>query len=86
MSTSARPPRKPRNERLAQRRARTAAARAALHAKFVREVDPDGVLDPDELRERVREAKAAYFRSLGARGIRTMQARAERRRAEYEAS
>lgn len=39
----------------------TVPARAALEEKFRREVDPDGVLDPDELDERVAHAKSLYY-------------------------
>lgn len=39
----------------------TVPARAALEEKFRREVDPDGVLDPDELDKRVAHAKSLYY-------------------------
>ena len=39
--------------RTLDRTAATAPARAALRAKFAREVDPDGTLDPAELERRV---------------------------------
>lgn len=39
----------------------TAPARAAFQAKFEREVDPDGVLDPDERERRAAHARSAYY-------------------------
>jgi hypothetical protein len=67
----------------AQRDARqtTATARARFLAKFEREVDPDGALDPRERRRRAEHARRAYFvrLSLAAlearRAKRTAQAR-----------
>ena len=44
--------------------ARTAAARKAALDRFDREVDPDGVLDPDERARRAAHARKAYFLSL----------------------
>jgi len=42
----------------------TAPARAAFHLRFEREVDPDGVLDPDERRRRAGHAMQAYMLKL----------------------
>jgi hypothetical protein len=42
----------------------TAAARAAFLSRFEREVDPDGVLDPEERARRADHAKMAYFLRL----------------------
>jgi hypothetical protein len=39
----------------------TAPARAAFLSRFEREVDPDGVLDPQERARRAEHAKKAYF-------------------------
>ena len=39
----------------------TAPARAGLEARFEREVDPDGILPPDELARRVKSAKTAHY-------------------------
>lgn len=39
----------------------TAAARAGLEARFVRQVDPDGVLSPEELAKRVASARSAHY-------------------------
>jgi hypothetical protein len=43
---------------------RTAPARAAFNDRFEREVDPDGVLAPDERARRAEHAKQAYFTRL----------------------
>ena len=42
----------------------TAAARAAFLARFEVEVDPDGVLTPEERRRRAEHARSAYFTRL----------------------
>ena len=42
----------------------TAPARAAFLSRFEREVDPDGVLDPEERARRAEHAKKAYFLKL----------------------
>ena len=42
----------------------TAAARAAFLSRFEREVDPDGLLDPEERARRAEHAKKAYFLKL----------------------
>jgi hypothetical protein len=39
----------------------TAPARAAFLSRFEREVDPEGVLDPQERATRAEHAKKAYF-------------------------
>ena len=44
--------------------AHTAPARAAFLARFEREVDPDGVLDPRERARRAEHARKAYFLRL----------------------
>lgn len=43
------------------RAARTAAARAASFARFEREVDPDGILDPRERAIRAEMAQRAFM-------------------------
>ena len=50
----------------AQRDARetTANGRAAFLARFDREVDPEGLLEPDERRRRGEQARRAYFTRL----------------------
>lgn len=50
--------------RTEDRAARTAPARAAMMARFEREVDPEGVLPPHERAKRAENAKAAYFKRL----------------------
>lgn len=42
----------------------TAAARRAVEARFEREVDPEGVLPPEERARRAEFAKRAYFTRL----------------------
>jgi hypothetical protein len=44
--------------------AHTANGRAAFLARFEREVDPDGRLDPEERRRRAGHARRAYFTRL----------------------
>jgi hypothetical protein len=59
----------------ADRVAGTANARAAFLDRFVREVDPDGVLPERERRRRAESARRAYFARLALRS-----AQARRRR------
>jgi len=59
------------------RRARTAAARKAAWDRFDQEVDPDGVLPPEERARRANNARSAYFSRLA---LRSSQARATKRR------
>ena len=42
----------------------TAPARAAFLSRFEREIDPDGLLDPEERARRAEHAKKAYFLKL----------------------
>ena len=53
-----------------ERRANMAPAQAALAAKWEREVDPEGLLDPDERRRRADALKQAHYieMSLRSRG------------------
>ncbi|GAA2614236.1 hypothetical protein SMC26_24120 [Actinomadura fulvescens] len=53
--------------RTRDRRKRTSPARDAFLARFEREVDPDGVLAPEERRERAELAKRAYMLKLAKR-------------------
>jgi hypothetical protein len=46
------------------RTARTATARAAFLARFEREADPSGVLDPAERARRAEHLRRAYFTRL----------------------
>jgi hypothetical protein len=50
--------------RTPDRAARTAPARAAMMARFEREVDPDNVLPLHERLLRAENAKSAYFQRL----------------------
>ena len=54
----------------------TAPARAAFLSRFEREVDPDGVLDPQERARRAEHAKKAYFLRLA---LASRKARAKKR-------
>ena len=58
------------------RTAATAAARAAFAARFLREVDPEGTLPPDERAKRAELAKRDYFRRLALKSARARRARA----------
>ncbi|MHB8670476.1 MAG: hypothetical protein ACYDAD_07960 [Acidimicrobiales bacterium] len=49
-------------------RSTTRAARAAFEARFAAEVDPDGVLSPDERARRAEHARKAYFLRLSLLG------------------
>jgi hypothetical protein len=56
------------------RSARTRPARQEFLQRFEREVDPDGVLPPDERRRRAEHAKRAYMLRLAKRAVRARQA------------
>lgn len=51
----------------ADRRARTAPARAARQAKFEQQVDPDGKLSPAERAIRAEHARKAHYTALSLR-------------------
>jgi len=75
------------NERWARtddRVAATAPARAGFDARFEREVDPDGVLDPVERARRVASKRRAYFARLALRSAQSRRRVAEERRAVRE--
>jgi hypothetical protein len=57
------------------RSARTAAARKAALDRFDHEVDPDGVLSPQERAERAASARRAYFVGMALRSARVRGAR-----------
>jgi len=57
--------------------AHTAPARKVFLSRFEREVDPEGVLTPQERARRAEHAKKAYFLSLAAK---SSKARAQKRR------
>ena len=60
------------------RTAATAPARDAFLARFEKQVDPDGLLDPEERRKRAENAKKAYFLAMSYKAT---AARAARRAA-----
>jgi hypothetical protein len=45
-------------------RVTSAPGRAAFLARFEREVDPDGTLDPHERARRAEQSRSAYFAAL----------------------
>jgi hypothetical protein len=55
--------------RTQDRSARTWPARQKFLQRFEREVDPDGVLPPDERRRRAEHAKRAYMLRLAKRAV-----------------
>jgi hypothetical protein len=70
------------NERWAHtddRAAATAPARAGLDARFVAEVDPDGMLDPAERARRVASKRRAYFARLALLSAQSRRRAAEER-------
>jgi hypothetical protein len=54
--------------------ARTAPARAGLDRKFELEVDPDGVLPPDDLARRVAHRRKAHFAQLALKSAQARRA------------
>jgi hypothetical protein len=57
------------------RTAATEPARKGMEARFEREVDPDGLLDPIERAKRVESARKAYYARLTYLSIQARQAR-----------
>jgi hypothetical protein len=53
----------------------SANGRVAFQARFEREVDPDGRLDPEERRRRAEHARSAYFARLALASVATRRAR-----------
>jgi hypothetical protein len=53
----------------------TAKGRAAFLARFDREVDPEGLLEPDERRRRAEQARRAYFARLSLTAVKARQAK-----------
>jgi hypothetical protein len=51
------------------RTAATSAARKAFSDRFERQVDPDGVLAPEERARRADSARKAYFSRLALRSV-----------------
>jgi uncharacterized membrane protein YccC len=58
----------------------TKAARQAFWSSFEREVDPDGLLEPEERARRASHARAAHFARLAYLSARARAARARRPR------
>jgi hypothetical protein len=58
----------------------TKAARLAFMSSFEREVDPDGLLEPEERARRATHARAAHFARLAYLSARARAARARRPR------
>jgi hypothetical protein len=67
--------------RTADRTAATAAARRGLEARFEREVDPAGELDPAERARRVDAKRKAHFARLALLSAQVRRARADARTA-----
>jgi hypothetical protein len=67
--------------RTADRSARTAPGRAAFLDRFEREVDPDGVLAPEERARRAEYLRKAYFTRLA---LKSAKSRARRARSHDE--
>lgn len=63
----------------------TQKARAAFRSRFEREVDPDGVLSPEERTRRAEAARRAFYARLALASTRARQlkARARRRAPEF---
>lgn len=55
--------------------ARTAAAREAADRRFEKQVDPDGVLPPEERARRAKHARAAFYARIQ---LKSAKARAKR--------
>lgn len=63
------------------RHAATQPARDGLQRRFEREVDPDGVLPPDELAIRATSARRAHFQRLALKSAQSRRARRDARTA-----
>jgi hypothetical protein len=63
--------------RTPDRSARTAKARAAADARFEREADPDGVLDPAERARRADHLRKAHFARLALKSAQSRRASKE---------
>lgn len=57
------------------RSARTRNARAKFDERFEREVDPNGVLPPDERAKRAENARKAYFAALALKSAKARRLR-----------
>ncbi len=62
----------------------TSAARSAFLARFEREVDPEGVLTPEERARRAEYARKAYFARLALKSVQARCRRARRTEADSD--
>ena len=53
----------------------TSAGRRAFMGRFEREVDPEGVLTPEERERRAEAAKTAYFSRLSLKALKARKAK-----------
>ncbi|MEV4212931.1 hypothetical protein [Micromonospora sp. NPDC049662] len=67
------------------RAASTAAARQAFRDRFEREVDPEGVLPPQERARRAESARSAFYSRLALKSARARRLRREADELEKEA-
>ena len=63
--------------RTQDRSERTRPAREALLRRFEREVDPDGVLDPEERQRRAEHARSAHYSRMALKRAKAQRLRAE---------
>lgn len=66
------------------RAARTAPGREALADRFIREVDPDGTLDPVERAKRAESARRAFYTRLSLKSAQARRARSKARSLQSE--
>lgn len=57
----------------------TAPARAAFLARFEKEVDPEGLLNPEERQKRAHHARRAHMTKLALASVRARRLKAEGR-------
>ncbi len=57
----------------------SAPGRAAFLARFEREVDPDGTLDPADRQRRAAQARSAYFTRLSLAAVKARRSRRAQR-------
>lgn len=61
--------------------ARTAPGRKAFADRFEKQVDPDGVLPPEERARRAEHARKAHFQRMALASAKARRAKAEQKRA-----
>lgn len=61
--------------------ARTAPGRKAAMERFEKQVDPDGVLPPEERARRAEHARKAHYQRMALASAKARRAKAEQRRA-----